>query len=794
MRSHSLFRQPAHRATRRAVLLAAATVFLVLAAPLLAGLRYFGLDLTQIDLGNLCSTRQLLSEGASLWLSPHLGNGTPLLLRPGAQLLYPPRWLALALPVDLGASLYSIAHLTAAAAATAWLARSFGLRVVGAACAGAAFGLAGTTLDLLLHTSSFALGACYLPLVWAAGRRARHPRGGSAYLLAAGLGLAALLLGGEPQAFGVAAGLLCLEALRGVIKARRLPLRGEILLLLTIPASLATGAILWFGYWAEATLSFRAGGLELSEALMWSFDAELWPAALWPNAMARAALPHGNMNVWLLALRGPLGAHTWNASPYLGPLFLVALVCGLPLRRARLAMLVTAFGLLFALGGATPILPALMKAAPALAMFRFPAKYLVVTTLAAVVVVALSLERLGRDRRARRRMLLVGGVTLAGQALALLLVLLYAGELDEIWSALAGQSYYAGLPPLSQQLRWAVLQASVPLALVLVVQGLVPRLRKHLGVLLVCDLLLALPGQVQLGPALAARSSAVARAIRAEGVAAPVICVNWNALAYDLGGEESPGWRQMALRRLFLSSELQACDGFASAMPYASLWTSMNRLLVAGVWRDLAPASRALGCTHTVAAVEPGAGAAAASTGTGLHGPGTGGPRLFRTASPIPEFFTVRDPRLVASEHEVMDAVLQAHSAEAVVAIVDDPLRRLGESAPLPDGRGVTGISWSDPHTDRAKVIVNGTGGALVGLRTAFLVGWQARQGGAALPVLRVSGQHLAAVVDDVMRGPIQFRYRSPRFGVSVAVTLLGGVGLVAIAWLGRRRPKNADR
>ena len=69
-----------------------------------------------------------------------------------------------------------------------------------------------------------------------------------------------------------------------------------------------------------------------------------------------------------------------------------------------------------------------------------------------------------------------------------------------------------------------------------------------------------------------------------------------------------------------------------------------------------------------------------------------------------------------------------------------------------------------------ATALLGAGGGALVGFRSAFLVGWQARQDGAGLPVLRVSGQHLAALVNDVPRGPIQFRYRSPHFGVSVAL------------------------
>jgi hypothetical protein len=115
----------AARATRRACAIAAGVVAAALITPLLLGNAYFELDLGLLDSAVLCSLRHQLSEDMGLGVSAHIANGSPLLALHQVQLLYPIRWLALALPEPWATSLSPVFHLVMSAATTAWLARPY---------------------------------------------------------------------------------------------------------------------------------------------------------------------------------------------------------------------------------------------------------------------------------------------------------------------------------------------------------------------------------------------------------------------------------------------------------------------------------------------------------------------------------------------------------------------------------------------------------------------------------------------------------------------------------------------
>lgn len=750
----------------------------LLGLPLLFGQYYFGLDLTQANLGVRCAIRNLVAGEGQLWLSPLLGNGAPLLLRPEAGLFYPLRWLTLWLPLDAGASLEAILHLALAAAGACWLGRTFGLRPATAVAAGLLTALSGTFLDLLLHTSVYAIGAAWLPFAWAAARRALHPGRRPGAPVIAGIALALLLLGGESQSFGIALVIAASETGLRLLRAGRRALGRVVPLALALASGALVGCALWVGYWVEARLSVRGGPLELEEVVRWSFEPALWPALLLPGRLFSEPLPHASL--WLLAQRGSFADTVWNPSPYLGPLLLAALIAGFWQRRTRLAAVVASGGLLLALGDSTPLLGWLTELLPPLAFFRYPQKFLVVTTLAAVIVAVGGMARLQRQRTRWRRFAVAGSALIAGCLLAALAVTVWRGAIDALTSDLTVDMPAVHWPSLAALLRWSLVRALAPLALALLVGALWPRWRRWrrwlpwLPWIAVADLALAGAGAVHLGPALAELPSPLAALADDGPTLPPLLCVAAEPEPDPAAADATSYWQLLALRRQQLSSELQACSGLGNANPYMALQTSANRLLQAALLLGHRSAARALGCTHVIdAGVDAGDGAVQ--------------PLVERIESPIPLAFVAAQPQLARSEVELLGRVFRTRSAEQALAVVDDPLHRLSRQAELPTGTEVEVASLDWPRRDRAAVELAGSGGAVVGLRTSFQVGWHARQAGRELPVIRASGQHLAAIVDEAAAGPITFEYRPPRFGLSCALAALGVGGLVALAWWRRR-------
>jgi len=781
------------RASLHAALAAGLLTTGLLAAPLAFGLYYGGPDHTRIDLGTLCAIRRALAAGAPLWLSPELGNGGPLLVRPSAQLLYPLRWVLLWLSPDAATSLAAVLHLGIAAAGTVWLARSFRVRPLAAVAAGLAFALSGTGLNLLVHTNYFVAGSATLPLVWAAARRARQRRAGLGPLLGLGLGLSACLLAGAPQSFMIGAALLLLESAPGMRRTGVGRTRA-LLALFTLPCSLAIAAPLWVGAWLEGQLGVHAAGLSLTDALQWSFGPTSWPAALLPGALFTDPLPHASMWQLLHAL-GETG-YRWNPAPYLGPLFMVALLCGVRARIGRSALVVLVLGLLLALGDTTPLAPLLIRLLPPLQLFRYPEKYLVITTLAATVLASIAFSDVARDAR-RRRCLKWGSVAmLAGLAAVALSIWLGRGALDEVAAWLRDLPRIMLEPAVSARLLHSVLQAAAPaaLALLLLVRG--GRLSSLAPLVLVLDLALAGLPTLPLGPGLADLSSPL-RVLVSPGSSPPdLLCVDHNVRELSIAlPSGDPAWLQRASWRLHLAEELQACDGLSSPVPYAALQPALNARLAGAMRRRSSAAARALGYSNLITTLPPVDGGVdpipPQALSMTLRSMQAAGLLIYRLRAPIPEVFVARGARLVSGEAEALALLERGADAGAALRVIDDPLARWPARAHLPDGAGVSATRVDRPSTDRATLEVEGRGGAVLGLRTAFLVGWRAQQAGRPLPALRASGQHLAVVVADVAAGPIELRYRPPGFSASVAAASLGAAGLALLAWRGRRRARS---
>jgi hypothetical protein len=768
------------RASTRASLGAAAFVFLALLLPPLFGLFYYGVDLTRVDLAMLCAIKERLGSGQGLWLSPLLENGGPLLARPDAELLYPPRWVAIALPVEWGLAWNIAFHLAVGAGAAAWLARTFGARPITAAAIGVTFAFCGTSLDLIRH-AHYISAAAWLPLTWAAARRSVRPRGLPLDWLAVGVGLAGCLLGAEPQAFLLAAALVGLESVLALGRSRSaLPRVAQ-----TCAIAAAGGAIGMSQWWltmGELGLSRRGDNLPVSEALRWSFSPPLWLGTILQGVPLEPVQPV--TNVWQIWSKSIEAYQPWNAGPYLGAFLIVALACGVWIRRARIAAGVVVVGLLFALGDYTRVLPTLMGLIPQLARFRYPSKYLLIVSLAAAVVAGLFLDRLARSRPERRAFIAVGLAMVALFGAGLVWTSLNAEALNAIADAMrptAHRPNQPDLPLLSEALSASLLHGLAPLAIALLLLGF-GRLRPYLSMLVALDVLMASPFLLFVGPGVAALPSPLAK-FRSNAVRpAEVFCIHPNVATrfFDIGGRVE--WDQTLAMRQNLMPELQACDGLASGLAYSPLESSMSVLMLGAVMQYRDFAFRAMGCTHVVLD------ARRTDSGQGTYATFpievAGIPELtqrgFRVhvlelARPLPMVFVARIAALKTSEAEVLQALGSAASPEVLMGVIDDPLQRLAPGASLPHAAADVN-AWVEWITaDHARIEVTGTGPAVIGVRTSFLAGWQAVQGGHPVAVVRATGNHVAVVID-ASAGPVELRYRAANLGVSAASASFGVV------------------
>lgn len=765
------------RASLLACLCAATTVGALLSVPLWLGYSFCGWDLTRMDLGYLCEVKRLSAAGQPLWLSPLFGNGAPLLGDPAAQLFYPPRWLALLLPVEAGVTFGVILHLTIGAAAATWLARTFRVRPVLAACAGIAFALSGTALNLSLH-SIYIVAAAWLPCAWAAGRRAlQHFTAGR--LAGCALALALILLGGEAQAFCIAIGVLLIE----VAWQRRTSARRYLRALATVAASavmaFALALVVWAPALAELALSPRFGSLATGIAQRCSFRPPHWLAVLLPEILiARTAEGSRYFDDFYSGVADPALGGVWNQSPYLGPLLVTLALVGCYGRRARPALAVLLAALVLALGNETPLFDWIATVLPPVGIFRYPMKYLLVVSLAVSLLAASGAQRVHRLRRARWMWTGVAAITLIG----LTAVAMAATGFDSIFQLIVS----------------AVLRAAAPLLLAVIGCHLLPRWRWPVAVLACLDLALVAPAELCWGPGLATLQSPLA-SLSAPAGGPPVLCHSYAAYVarFDVA-TASEAWAESALQRALATPLNAACDGLASGIDYTIFAPHVHVAVQQQLDRYPATVPRALGCTHAIASWDSPPPGPSAQIGAVF------GPRrdplyfyAYPVADPVPRVYIARDPGWLDGDAAIIRHMLDSTSTSGLLAGVDDPLEPTAVRSALPAGdqARLGPVSW--PNHDLATIDLAGTGGAVVGLRSRYLVGWSARQGDRSLPTVRVGGSFIGAVVADVDRGPVEFRYRPPYLVLGLVGSGLGLLLLAALLLISRgsgRRSAPATR
>lgn len=755
-----------------ASLLAGLTVLLGLSVPMMGGRFYWGRDLTLIDLGYSCAFQRQWALGLGLEVSTFIGNGLPSSLEPMSILFYPLRWPWVWLEPDWATSLVQVTHLAIGAGATTWLLRTFRCSASSAAAGGVAFALSGTCLDLIVH-SCYIVSAAWVPMAWASTRSLLwssgyegSPRWPGAILVLSCLGL---LFGGDPQGFGISAAIVVLES----VISRRFRM-GSIALVL-VAGAFCIGLLQWLGSLDELTLGFRGTGMNADEVLSWSLSRDYWAGLILPGWSSLPADPGVTPRSLWFEPQHPnhFDLIEWNRVPYLGALVLATLVPAASVRRARAPLLVFVVGLMLSFGKDGLILPPLVEWVPPIGTFRYPAKYMLVSTLAAVAVAIIVSDRVRRSARLKRLVLISALATLSGLGALGLFVSFGAGAIDELVRIHrpGGPSEH---PPLSLWLMGELGRSALPLVILVAVLalGFARRAERWVAWALVLDYGLLFPLATTQTEPIASMKSPLATL---AGSSIPVLCKSPRLESARIFADVNPA-QQM---RLLMSGQLGACDGFASANPYSPFTPRTISTLRAELEAGSAAVARALGCTHYL--IERPISRGVRFVPVPFAESEREGPFwVYAIEGAMPQVFVAKHPRMSHSETEALDAVRSSTSSEMTLAIVDDPSARITQRVlPSGDGVNVLEVDWTERH--KARVQLAGSGGAVMSLRTIYMRGWRATQAGTELPVVRIAATQVAAVVEDVARGPIELEYVMPRRALRISAAALG-MGLVALA------------
>ena len=436
---------------------------------LLRGDSFFERDLVVDWYQRMAVLARCVREGSwPLW-DPSIGFGYPLLADPGAQILYPPAWAALALPSGLAYTVFVLAHLALGGLGMARLARLVGAgrgASVLAACAWAASGPIQSTLNLRHHFA----GAAWLPWVLVALEGVVRAPGARSALFAAFV-VGAQALAGSPD---VCILTLLLAAPWVLVRLVERPRRARRTVLALAGASALAIGLVAAQWWPALDALSISPRRALSEDLrgFWSVP---------PAGLARVALP-------LDPRRVPFDPSTWSrlfdapeppflASLYVGASALLlaatALVAGRRRRRAAALAVLAVLATVCAMGPHAPAYGWMCAALPVLRIVRYPSKALLVVAPLVALLAALGVEAVGRSQVGRRA---------AGIASAALVVL--AGLAVAVAAGSAGGVAWVASPVL--------LVASAAVLVLASRERLAPRVAAAaLGALCVLDLLAA---------------------------------------------------------------------------------------------------------------------------------------------------------------------------------------------------------------------------------------------------------------------------------------------------------------
>jgi hypothetical protein len=380
--------------------------------------------------------------------------GAPLLANAQSGLLYPPNWLLLIVPVEVGHAWLIVAHWVLAGAGMSRLARRLGLGLLAQSVAALAFALSGYAVSRAGFLSvNAALG--WVPWVILAGDRLSDS-GARFRRTSLALALAIQILAGHWQTWWYTWLLLA-----AWVTARRLGGDLDLRALLRAWFDVALSTLLAFALSAAQVLptleylraSPRVSGVDMQTALTYSF----WPwrlaGLIAPDLFGNPA--HGFF--WGYA-------NFWEDAVYIGllpfALSIVALVAWFRRRReVRAALPRFPFGLLaaclpvvllLALGSNTPVFPLLYRWVPTFNLFQAPTRIMLIFVFALALLAGAGAERwgplsLGLKRWASRAI---------AAALAILLAAGVASFALDTQSSFIDSAVRAGLTALACTLVW----------------------------------------------------------------------------------------------------------------------------------------------------------------------------------------------------------------------------------------------------------------------------------------------------------------------------------------------------
>ena len=746
----------------------------------------------------LWSARAIERGQLPLW-NPDLALGLPQLANPILGTLYPPNLLLLILPFTFGLNLLLVLHVALALVLGWRLVRALHGSPAAALLGGASFALSGT----LISSTSYVFPVfawAWVPLAMEGAVRVGHERLLGTALLA--LGTAMTLLAGDPLATGAAVGLglaLGLATASNLREAwRRVP---ALVLALALGLGLSAAQLL-------PTLAFlgdsvRATGAAAASAGSWSFAPVRVLGFAVPSFWGRFAPDLSYFGQYLAEDLND--GNFFYYSHYLGTLPLVLLPLALSLRRLRplatTLLLVAVATVLLSFGRHLPGYEWLTAHVPLMGYFRYPEKWLMVTTLSLATVGALGLHALtsgATGRVARGASLAIAG---AIAALALYAILADA--------PLRAMIRAHARVPIEDAARTAQITSGL-LALVMAAAGVGLLFARRarwapwaLAALAVVDVSVANGGLVWTTP-----DKVFDGADRTMDV-----------LRRHAGGDTGPVARHDSLDRVRMHKDL---EGLAGRYRLQGATLRANAALEAGgallgaetparlghaiqpeewLFADPGRAAPLLGVRYVlVSATRPPPSVVAAAPNT-LHRVTTVAPLdlaiLSPVTPPLPPAFCVAATRLVTRD-EVLPALLTGDPAH--VAVVE-PAARLGPTGAAgalaalstTPGRGATACGRVERTDTRIEVHVDTEQPALLVVRDAFASGWEATIDGQAAPIFRAYGSLKATPVDS---GPhvVVFRYRAPLLVAGVAFSGASALILLGIVVLmGRRRWRGPD-
>lgn len=354
---------------------------------------FWGLPMLQFYPWHWIARQDILAGYLPLW-NTTLGMGAPLLANAQSALLYPPNWLLLILPLDLGQGWLMVAHLLLAGVGMARLSRALGIGWLGQTVAGLAFMLSGYLVARAGFVSINAAVA-WLPWIILAGESAWKKQ--KMFSLPLALLLVLQWLAGHWQTawytWLLLAGWLFARAIafrpagKGIWRAFRLLVSGSLLAALLGAAQFIPTVEYWM-------VSQRAGGVGLETVATYSF---------WPWRLMGLIAPgfFGNPatgDYWGYA-------NFWEDAVYLGVLPLLLAVSAI-VQRVRnrglegipygYLILLPPLALAVGLGSWSPVFPFLYDNILTFNLFQAPTRILILAIFALTLLAAAGAEQWAR--------------------------------------------------------------------------------------------------------------------------------------------------------------------------------------------------------------------------------------------------------------------------------------------------------------------------------------------------------------------------------------------------------------